>query len=196
MRSIQPRPPPGGQPISEVPGEPIAEMATSQDAPGATISLRGSLYYPPVDGARSDDPDRGRQTRGSRALSFVSRGTDLTQRRMTTPLVIEHFDVVEQLHLGFAAVVEVLSELELHGGEETLHHRVVIAVAAPAHAAGDAVGREPPLSRALYSSCSAPHALSRAGVQVACRCIRLVVVENWSLRRVTFQLQLISQVDR
>jgi hypothetical protein len=40
---------------------------------------------------------------------------------MTTPLVIEHFDVVERLHVGFAAAIEVLAELELHGGEDTSH---------------------------------------------------------------------------
>src|SRR5215203_7451671 len=67
----------------------------------------------------------------------------MTQRRMSTSLVIEHLDVVEQRHLGFAAAREVLAELELHGGEETLHHRVVVAIAATAHAAGDAVSRQP-----------------------------------------------------
>jgi hypothetical protein len=35
--------------------------------------------------------------------SFERGRTDLTERRVPTPLVIEHFDVVEQLHLGFAA---------------------------------------------------------------------------------------------
>src|SRR5829696_3676692 len=61
---------------------------------------------------------------GCSGATFKRRWADLAQGRMTPPLVIEHFDVVEQLHLGFSAAVEVLAELELHGGEETLHHRV------------------------------------------------------------------------
>jgi hypothetical protein len=35
--------------------------------------------------------------------SFEFGRTDLTERRMTASLVIEHLDVVKQLHLGFAA---------------------------------------------------------------------------------------------
>src|SRR5712692_7085546 len=58
---------------------------------------------------------------------------------MPTPLVIEHFDVVEQLHLGIPVTFEALPKFALHGREEALHHRVVVAVAATTHAAGDAV---------------------------------------------------------
>src|SRR5712692_9679489 len=58
---------------------------------------------------------------------------------MSTPLVIEHFDVVEQLHLGIPVTFETLPKLALHRREEALHDRVVVAVAAPTHAARDAV---------------------------------------------------------
>ena len=44
---------------------------------------------------------------------FEFSRADLAERRVPTPLVIEHFDVVEQLHLGFAAAVEVIPELAL-----------------------------------------------------------------------------------
>jgi len=84
-------------------------------------------------------------SRCSGLSSFEGGRTDLAERRVTASLVVEHFDVVEQCHLGFAAALEMLAELELHRGEETLHHRVVIAVAATADAAGDAVGRQPAL---------------------------------------------------
>src|SRR6266571_687643 len=58
---------------------------------------------------------------------------------MPTTLVIEHFDVVEQLHLGVPVTFETLSELALQRREEAFRHRVVVAVAAAAHAARDAV---------------------------------------------------------
>ena len=58
---------------------------------------------------------------------------------MPTALVIEHFDVVEQLHFGVAAAVEAVGRLALDAREEALHHRVIVTIAPPAHAAGDAV---------------------------------------------------------
>ena len=60
---------------------------------------------------------------------------------MSPPVVIEHFDVVEQLHFRVPVAVEVLAELALDRREEAFHHRVVVAVAAPAHAAHDAAHR-------------------------------------------------------
>ena len=54
-------------------------------------------------------------------------------------LVIDHFDVIEQLHLRVPIAVEVFAELALDRREEALHHRVVPAVASPAHAARDSV---------------------------------------------------------
>src|SRR2546427_7871007 len=71
--------------------------------------------------------------------SFEFGRTDLTERRMSSPVVIEHFDVIEQLHLGFTAAREAIGGLALHAREETLHHRVVVTIAATAHAAGDPV---------------------------------------------------------
>ena len=57
-------------------------------------------------------------------------------------MVIEHFDVGEQLPLRVATAVEAIGELRLDGREATFHHRVVVAVAAPAHAAHDAARLE------------------------------------------------------
>lgn len=37
---------------------------------------------------------------------------------MTASLVIEHLDVIEQLHRGFAEAVEAVGELALHGREK------------------------------------------------------------------------------
>ena len=70
---------------------------------------------------------------------FIRRRADLADRRMSTPLVIEHLDIGEQLPFGLAAAVEAIGELRLHGREEALHHRIVVAVAAAAHATDDAV---------------------------------------------------------
>src|SRR5262245_18783437 len=58
---------------------------------------------------------------------------------MPTPLVIEHLDVVEQLHLRCAVAFKAIPELALEGGDEALRHGVVVAIAFPAHAAGDGV---------------------------------------------------------
>jgi hypothetical protein len=43
---------------------------------------------------------------------------DLADRRMSTPLVIEHLDIVEQLPLGPAAARETIGELALERREE------------------------------------------------------------------------------
>ena len=43
---------------------------------------------------------------------------------MPAPLVIEHFEIIEQLRLRFADAVEPIRELALHRGEEALHGRV------------------------------------------------------------------------
>lgn len=40
---------------------------------------------------------------------------------MSSLLVVEHLDGVDQLHLGLAAIVEVLAEFIPHGREPTLH---------------------------------------------------------------------------
>jgi len=56
-------------------------------------------------------------------------------------VVIEHFEVVKQLRLGVAMALEPLAEFARDHREERLHHRVVVAIASAAHAAGDAVRR-------------------------------------------------------
>ena len=61
---------------------------------------------------------------------------------MTTTLVVEHLDVIDQRHLGVVVARKPLGLLLLHGREETLDHGIVIAVAAPTHAARNAAGRE------------------------------------------------------
>ena len=64
---------------------------------------------------------------------------------MSPPLVVEDLNVVEQRHLGVAATVEVFPELVLDRGEPTLHHGVVVAIPATAHAAGHPMRRDDPL---------------------------------------------------
>ena len=53
---------------------------------------------------------------------------------MSSPLIVEDLDVVEEFHLGLATAVEVFPELVLDRGEPTLHHGIVVAVAATTHA--------------------------------------------------------------
>ena len=69
----------------------------------------------------------------------------MSERRVSSPLVVEHLDVVEQCHLGVTTAVEVFPELVLHGRKPTFHHRVVVAIAATAHAAGHPMRLENPL---------------------------------------------------
>ena len=64
---------------------------------------------------------------------------------MPAPLGIEHFDVVEHLHLRCAAALEPVCDFTLHAREDAFHHRIVIAVATPAHATRDAGRVEDPL---------------------------------------------------
>jgi hypothetical protein len=70
--------------------------------------------------------------------SALERGrTDLDEGRVPAPLVIEHLDVIKQLHHRLAAAVESIPQLALHGEKKTLHHGVVVAIAPAAHAADD-----------------------------------------------------------
>jgi hypothetical protein len=71
---------------------------------------------------------------------IATQGTTRLLRLMlpTAPLVVEHLDVVEHLHLRLAETTKAIGELALHGREEAFHHRVVVAVAASTHAARDA----------------------------------------------------------
>jgi transposase InsO family protein len=54
---------------------------------------------------------------------------------MPPALIAEDLDEIEQLHIGFAVTLEVLTELALHRREEALHHCVVVAVPTTTHAA-------------------------------------------------------------
>jgi hypothetical protein len=68
---------------------------------------------------------------------------DLAERRVTTPLVIEHLDVVEQGLLGVGVALETLALFALDGREPAFHHGVVVAITPTTHRTGDAVLLEP-----------------------------------------------------
>src|SRR5215207_6748750 len=80
-----------------------------------------------------------------RGLAFKRGRTDLAERRMAPPLVIEHLEVLEQRDLRLAGAVESIGDFTLHRREERFHDGVVVAVAAPAHRTRDAAPIEPPL---------------------------------------------------
>src|SRR4030095_230257 len=71
--------------------------------------------------------------------------TDLAEGRMSAALVIEHLDIVEQLHLVVAAAREAIRRLTLDRRKERFHHRVVVAVAAAAHRARNPIRIQHPL---------------------------------------------------
>src|SRR5436190_5677565 len=77
--------------------------------------------------------------------TFEGGRADLAQRRVATSLVIEHLDVVEQLHLGLPAAGEAIRRLALDGRKERFHDGIVLAVPATAHRARDPVRVEHPL---------------------------------------------------
>jgi hypothetical protein len=60
-------------------------------------------------------------------------------------VVIEHLEVVEQLRFRVCVTFESIAQLEGHRREPALHGRVVVGIAAAAHAADDSVVREDPL---------------------------------------------------
>lgn len=74
--------------------------------------------------------------------AFERGRTDVSDRRVTTPLIVEYLDVVEHVPLRLAVAVKVLTQLALDRREEALQDAVVVAVAAPAHAADDPARRE------------------------------------------------------
>ena len=58
---------------------------------------------------------------------------------MSSSLVVEYLDEVEEGHLGLAATEEMLPKLVLDRGEPALDDGVVVAVAPSAHAPGHAM---------------------------------------------------------
>ena len=58
---------------------------------------------------------------------------------MLPALIVEDLDVVEQFHLCRAVAFKPFTDFALHRRKEALDHGVVVAVAAPAHAARDSV---------------------------------------------------------
>src|SRR5438093_8785718 len=75
---------------------------------------------------------------------LVLRGTAVAEEGMPPPLVVEPLDVVEHisLRLGPRAIGAMVHQLGLERLEEALDHRVVPAVAPPAHAGPDPVAGE------------------------------------------------------
>src|SRR5437870_948881 len=72
---------------------------------------------------------------------FVLRWGNVPQRRVTTLVVVEDLNVLDERRprLGPRGEVGVVDQLFLQRGEEALHRRVVPAVRRAAHAAHDAV---------------------------------------------------------
>lgn len=70
------------------------------------------------------------------AVLLVPCWADVTQRRMPTFLIVSAVDVAGQLPLQFAVrrPGTPMDQPPLERSEETLHHRVVPAIAWPAHA--------------------------------------------------------------
>ena len=58
---------------------------------------------------------------------------------MSSSLIVEYLDEVEEGHLGLAATEEMLPKLVLDRGEPALDDGVVVAVAPSAHAPGHAM---------------------------------------------------------
>ena len=58
---------------------------------------------------------------------------------MSSSLIVEYLDEVEEGHLGLAATEEMLPKLVLDRGEPALDDGVVVAVAPSAHAPGHAL---------------------------------------------------------
>jgi hypothetical protein len=78
-------------------------------------------------------------------LALEDRRTHVPDRGVTAALVIEHFEVVEQLHLGLSAALEPIGQLGLDRREERFHHGVVVAITFATHTARDAVRVQHPL---------------------------------------------------
>src|SRR3954451_314308 len=73
---------------------------------------------------------RSRASLGAKAALELG-GTEVVECRMPAPRIVKRLEVAEQLPLGVAVTVKSIREFGLHGREERLHHRVVVAIAPP-----------------------------------------------------------------
>ena len=80
---------------------------------------------------------------------FELHGTEIPQRGVPPPGIIEAFDVIEHIGpgLGLRAVPLRGRAVGLQRGEEALDHRIVSDVARPTYAAGDAMVGQKALER-------------------------------------------------
>ena len=70
---------------------------------------------------------------------FVICGAAITKRRVNPTPIVEHFDVLKQRPTGLLArrIPFVMRQFTLDCAEQTLRHRVVVAIAGSAHARRD-----------------------------------------------------------
>src|SRR3954463_15937693 len=68
-------------------------------------------------------------------------GAQVSQRRVTPLAIVKHLDPLKErgAGLGRAGPALLVHQLALQRPKKALHHRVVITVAAAAHAAGDSM---------------------------------------------------------
>ena len=78
----------------------------------------------------------------TRSRRFELHGTEIPQRGVPPPGIIEAFDVIEHIGPGLG-----LRAVGLQRGEEALDHRIVSDVARPTYAAGDAMVGQKALER-------------------------------------------------
>src|SRR5438093_4760312 len=80
------------------------------------------------------------RSNGDRVVSFKLFGADIAKRLMQPLPIIKHLDELKDLHTGFLgrAVVPIMHQLIFQRAEETLDHRVVVAVTLAAHARQEA----------------------------------------------------------
>ena len=85
----------------------------------------------------------------TRSRRFELHGTEIPQRGVPPPGIIEAFDVIEHIGpgLGLRAVPLRGRGVGLQRGEEALDHRIVSDVARPTYAAGDAMVGQKALER-------------------------------------------------
>jgi hypothetical protein len=82
-------------------------------------------------------------------LPFELHGTEIPQRGVPPPRIVEALDIIEHIGLGLRSRAVHLRRraFGFQRGEEALHHRIVPDVARPAHATGHAVVGQETLER-------------------------------------------------